>query len=217
MPTIWSQLCFSFINPFGLHALQISRGRSIHLWQRACIALLQSHGWLPITKLAGRMGWHQGLLQREWNKGAIQVPQQTYDVSATEWDSEVAREGWWDSSSCPCASSCLEEIHVSKLRGTYPNQTPFTIFCWHGTIDHWLPRRYFLPSCWSYKVCQSLRTHANLTCCVGESFCWRRNWFVHTDFQVPHAPAHLPPCPLCQPPACNLAYYWWLCCFSWPK
>ena len=31
---------------------------------------------------------------REWNKGAIQVPQQTYDVSATEWDSEVAREGW---------------------------------------------------------------------------------------------------------------------------
>ena len=24
---------------------------------------------------------------------------------------------------------------------------------------------------------------------------------------MPHAPAHLPPCPLCQPPACNLAYY----------
>ena len=66
------------------------------------------------------------------------------------------------------------------------------------------------PPAEATRFAKACETHANLTCCVGESFCWRRNWFVHADFQVPHAPAHLPPCALYQPPASNLVYYWLL-------
>ena len=51
-------------------------------------------GGSPLQNLQAVWADIKVFLQREWDKGAIQVPQQTYNVSATEWDSEVARGSW---------------------------------------------------------------------------------------------------------------------------